>query len=237
MKRRSATGPRRTALVTGANRGIGLEVCRQLGRLGLRVVLAARDRAAGRGAAARLRDEGLDARFEAMDVRRERSVAACAARLARAGIHVDVLVNNAGVYPQGGVLGAEAAAFREAMDVNYHGAVLTCRAFVPAMLRAGYGRVVNVSSGDGSFGEGLEGPAPYCASKTALNALTLKLAGEVRGDVKVNAVCPGWVRTRMGGPHARRPVEKGAAGVVRLATLPRNGPNGGFFRDRRRVPW
>ncbi len=237
MKRPSAPAPRRTALVTGANRGIGLEVCRQLGRLGLGVVLTARDRVAGRAAAAHLRAEGLDVRFEAMDVSRERSVAACAARLRRARVHVDVLVNNAGVYPQGSALRAKTAAFRTAMDVNYHGAVLTCRAFVPAMLRAGYGRVVNVSSGDGSFGERLAGPAPYCASKAALNALTVKLAQEVRGDVKVNALCPGWGRTRMGGPRARRPVAKGAETAVWLATLPADGPHGGFFRDRRPIPW
>jgi NAD(P)-dependent dehydrogenase (short-subunit alcohol dehydrogenase family) len=97
--------------------------------------------------------------------------------------------------------------------------------------------VVNVSSGDGSFREGLEGPAAYSVSKAALNALTVKLATEVRGDVKVNAVCPGWVRTRMGGAGARRSVEKGAETVVWLATLPAHGPNGGFFRDRKRIPW
>jgi NAD(P)-dependent dehydrogenase (short-subunit alcohol dehydrogenase family) len=232
-----APAVRRTALVTGANRGIGFEVCRQLGRLGLRVVLTARDREAGRGAAESLRAEGLDVRFELLDVCRERSVAACAARLRRDGVRVDVLVNNAGVYPGGGVIGADAAAFRVALDSNLLGAVWACRAFVPAMLEAGYGRVVNVSSGDGSFGEGLAGPAAYCLSKAALDALTVKLAAEVKGDVKVNAVCPGWVRTRMGGAQARRSVEKGAETIVWLATLPARGPNGGFFRDHRRIPW
>jgi NAD(P)-dependent dehydrogenase (short-subunit alcohol dehydrogenase family) len=234
---RSARSIRRTALVTGANRGIGLEVCRQLGRLGLRVVLTARDRDAGRTAAERLRGEGLDVRFEVLDVGRERSVAACATRLLGEGLHVDVLVNNAGIYPGGGVLSGDASAFRAALDTNLLGAVWTCRAFVPSMLTARYGRVVNVSSGDGSFGEGLAGPAAYCLSKAALDAFTVKLASEVKGDVKVNAVCPGWVRTRMGGADARRSVEKGAEGIVWLATLPARGPNGGFFRDRRRIPW
>jgi NAD(P)-dependent dehydrogenase (short-subunit alcohol dehydrogenase family) len=228
---------RRTALVSGGNRGIGLETCRQLARSGLRVVLAARELAAGESAAQDLRAQGLDVRAAALDVARADSVAACITRLKDAGVHVDVLVNNAGVYPQGGVLGATPDAFREALDVNLLGAVWTCRAFVPAMLAAGYGRVVNVSSGYGSFGEGLPGPAAYSISKAALGALTVKLAQELAGDVKANAVCPGWVRTRMGGPDAERGVEEAVDGIVWLATLPRGGPSGGFFRDREPIPW
>ena len=105
------------------------------------------------------------------------------------------------------------------------------------MLERGYGRVVNVSSGYGAFAEGLEGPAPYALSKAALNALTLRLAGEVKGDVKVNAACPGWVRTRMGGGGAPRSVEEGADTIVWLATLDRDGPSGGLFRSRTRIAW
>ncbi len=228
---------RRTALVTGANRGIGLETSRQLGRLGMRVLLTARDRAAGERAARELRLEGHDVRFEQLDVASEASVAACAGRLARDGERVDALVNNAGVYPHGGVLDMTPADARLAMDVNFFGALWTCQAFVPAMLRAGHGRVVNVSSGYGAFAEGLEGPAAYSLSKAALNALTAKLAAEVRGDVKVNAACPGWVRTRMGGAGAERSPAEGAGTIVWLATLPADGPNGGLFRDCRRVPW
>jgi NAD(P)-dependent dehydrogenase (short-subunit alcohol dehydrogenase family) len=228
---------RRTALVTGANRGIGLEVCRQLGKAGLRVILTGRDPEAAAAAAAELAAGGLDVRAEPLDVAEDASVDACADRLAAAGVAVDVLVNNAGVYPTGTVLDASAAAWREALEVNFLGALRTCRAFVPGMLRRGYGRVVNVSSGYGSFGEGLEGPAPYSVSKAALDALTVKLAAEVHGDVKVNACCPGWVRTCMGGPGAGRSVERGAETVVWLATLPTGGPSGGFFRDRRPIPW
>ncbi len=228
---------RRTALVTGANRGIGLETCERLGRLGLRVVLSARDPQSGQQAAEALLQQGIDLRFEPLDVASEESVLACAARLTRDGERIDVLVNNAGVYPSGGVLEASEDAVRGAIEVNLLGAWRMCRAFVPAMLHSGYGRVVNVSSGYGSFGEGLLGPAPYSVSKAALNALTLKLASEVRGDVKVNAVCPGWVRTRMGGSGAARSVEEGADTVVWLATLPADGPSGGFFRDRRPIPW
>lgn len=105
------------------------------------------------------------------------------------------------------------------------------------MVERGYGRAVNVSSGYGSFAEGLEGPAAYALSKVALNAHTLRLASEVSGDVKVNAACPGWVRTRMGGSGATRSVEQGADTIVWLATLDGDGPSGGFFRDRERIGW
>jgi NAD(P)-dependent dehydrogenase (short-subunit alcohol dehydrogenase family) len=170
-----------------------------------------------------------------MDVADDASVAACARRVGR----VDVLVNNAGVYPGGGALALDAAALREALDVNLWGAFRTCRAFVPGMVERGYGRVVNVSSGYGSFGEGLEGPAAYCVSKAALDAYTVKLAQDVPKDVdvKINAVCPGWVRTRMGGAGADLAPEEAVGTIVWLATLPADGPTGGFFRDRERVPW
>ena len=230
----------RTALVTGANRGIGLEVCRALAGRGLRVLLGARDEALGEEEAGRLRSEGLAVRAVPLDVGRDASVAALVGRVDGAGERVDVLVNNAGIYPSDPLLGPDGErALAEALAVNLLGAVRICRAFLPGMVTRGHGRVVNVSSGYGSFGEGLEGPAAYAISKAALNALTVKLAEEVRGspDVKVNAVCPGWVRTRMGGTGASRSVERGAETIVWLATLPEDGPSGGFFRDRRAIPW
>jgi NAD(P)-dependent dehydrogenase (short-subunit alcohol dehydrogenase family) len=218
----------RTALVTGGNRGIGLEVCRQLKKLGHRVVLTARDADHGAKEAAKL---GVE--FEHLDAASIKSIAACAKRRP----DVDVLVNNAGIYPSGGVLAADEKDLREAMEINYWGPLWSCRAFVPGMLARGYGRVVNVTSGYGLFSEGLEGPAPYCLSKAALDALTFKLAKEVKGDLKVNAVCPGWVRTRMGGSGASRPVEKGAETIVWAATLPASGPSGKIFRDKRELGW
>jgi NAD(P)-dependent dehydrogenase (short-subunit alcohol dehydrogenase family) len=227
----------RTALVTGANRGIGLEVCRQLGRLGLRVVLTARVDVAASDAARLLSGAGLDVSPEVLDVASEMSVAACAERLERRGERVDVLVNNAGVYPSGDLLGMPAEEIRETMAINFLGALWTSRAWMPGMIRRGYGRVVNVSSGYGAFSEGLEGPAAYAVSKAALNALTVRLASEARGDVKVNAACPGWVRTRMGGPGATSSVEEGADTIVWLATLSRDGPSGGLFRRRRPMAW
>jgi NAD(P)-dependent dehydrogenase (short-subunit alcohol dehydrogenase family) len=226
----------RTALVTGGNRGIGFEACRQLARAGLRVVLTARDVVKGEEAAQALRDEGLEVLFEQLDVTDGGSVEACARRLSEAGTDIDVLVNNAGVYPTEGIFQVDEETFRGALEINTLGPFRTCRAFVPAMVRRGYGRVVNVSSGGGSFGEGI-GPVAYGASKAALNALTVKVAEAARGDVKANTMCPGWVRTDMGGAGAPRSPEQAADTLVWLATLPPDGPNGGFFRDRRPIPW
>jgi NAD(P)-dependent dehydrogenase (short-subunit alcohol dehydrogenase family) len=123
------------------------------------------------------------------------------------------------------------------MEINFFGAVRACRAFVPGMIEAGYGRIVNVSSGCGSFSSGLRCDAAYSISKAALNAFTVKLASELNGDVKVNAGNPGWVRTRMGGATAPKSVEEGADTIVWLATLPASGPTGGFFSDRREIAW
>lgn len=234
--RRGGEG-RRTALVTGANRGLGLEVARELATAGARVIATGRDLAAIRQAAERLRSSGGDVLGIELDVADPASVERCAERLRAAGEQVDVLVNNAAVYHGARVLSTAADELRGTFETNFWGAVWTCRAWVPGMVARGYGRVVNVSSGNGAFAEGLEGPAAYALSKAALNALTLRLASEVTGDVKVNAVCPGWVRTRMGGSGAPRTVEEGADTIVWLATLGSDGPTGGFFRDRERIPW
>jgi NAD(P)-dependent dehydrogenase (short-subunit alcohol dehydrogenase family) len=224
----------RTALITGASRGIGFEVARELAKAGMRVLVTGRDLAAAEEAAAELRRAGGDAAALELDVADRSGVEACAARLRE---RVDVLVNNAGIYEGDPVLSAPPEALQRTFDTNFWGAVWTCRAWMPGMIERGHGRVVNVSSGSGSFAEGLEGPAAYAISKAALNALTVRLARDASGDVKVNAVCPGWVRTRMGGAGAPRSVEQGAAGIVWLATLDRDGPTGGFFRDRAPIAW
>lgn len=221
----------RIALVTGGNRGIGLEVCKELAALGHTVYLGSRDLAAGEAVAKK-----AGAKAVQLDVSSDKSVSACAKKVGA----VDILVNNAGVYPQGSVLAASAEDFREAFEANFWGAWRTIRAFVPGMVDRRWGRVVNVTSGYGLFSEGVGGsggPAPYCISKVALDGLTFKLAQELGGKIKVNAVCPGWVRTRMGGSAAPRPVEKGAETIVWAATLPDDGPTGGIYRDKRALAW
>lgn len=227
----------RTALVTGGNRGIGLEACRGLARAGLRVVLTARRAEDAVAAARELQREKLDVVSEQLDLADEMSVQACAARLERSGREIDVLVNNGAVYFEGDVLATTTEHFRAAIEINLLGALWCCRAFVPAMIARKYGRVVNVSSGYGAFSEGMSGPASYSITKAALNALTLSLARSTIGDVKVNACSPGWVRTRMGGVGAERSPAEGAEVIVWLATLPREGPDGGFYRDREALAW
>lgn len=224
----------RTALITGGNRGIGLAVARALAGKGLRVVVAARRREEAAAA-------GIEgARALVLDLESGESIAAALTQLARDGVTIDVLVNNAGVYPHGAALDeGTPAGLRQALEVHLHGPLLLARGVLPGMLARGYGRIVNVSSGYGSFADGLGGSLPYSVSKAALNALTVHLAraADLHPDVKVNAACPGWVRTRMGGEGAERSPEEGAAGIVHLATLPPDGPNGGFFRDGRSIEW
>jgi NAD(P)-dependent dehydrogenase (short-subunit alcohol dehydrogenase family) len=230
----------RTALVTGGNRGIGLAICDGLVDRGLRVVLGARDEANGEAAARSLRADGGTVRVEPIDVAEPESIQACADRLAADDVAVDVLVNNAGIYPENDALHATIDQLDRAWTVNTRGPWLLVQAFVPGMIERGYGRVVNVSSGSGSFGEGLDPDhAAYAASKAALNVCTMTLDEALPddGDVKVNALCPGWVHTRMGGEAAPRTPEEGADTALWLATLPADGPSGGFFRDREPIPW
>ncbi|MET0919445.1 MAG: SDR family oxidoreductase [Burkholderiales bacterium] len=228
------------AVVTGANRGIGLEVCRQLAGLGMKVVLTSRDAAKGEAAAAKLAATGLTVACRALDVTNEASVTAFAAWIERELGAVDVLVNNAGILDARGarVLTTSPQTLREVLVTNVEGPFLMCKALVPLMQRRKYGRIVNLSSGLGQLSEMGAGTPAYRLSKAALNALTRTLAAELGGtDILVNAVCPGWVRTDMGGPHALRSVEQGAETVMWLATLPDGGPTGGFFRDCKPIPW
>jgi NAD(P)-dependent dehydrogenase (short-subunit alcohol dehydrogenase family) len=229
----------RTALVTGANRGIGLEVCRQLASRGYRVLLTARDRAKGEAAAAALRAAG-EVTAAVLDVTDARSVRTLAADLERRGVAIDVLVNNAAVLvgESRGVLQTTIDDLRATFETNLFGVVSVSEAFVPAMVARRYGRVVNVSSEAGQLASmGTYAPA-YSMSKSALNAFTRQLAAATRGSgVLVNSAGPGWVRTDMGGPGAPRTVEQGADTIVWLATLPARGPTGGFFSDRRAIDW
>lgn len=237
----NVTGKRtRVALVTGANRGLGLETTRQLLARGLQVVLAGRDDRALDGALASLGNVDDRAMTVQMDVTDASSIRdaqrAVAERLGR----VDVLVNNAAVllFENEDVLSIPPDAYRRTFETNLFGAIEAARVFVPEMARAGYGRVVNVSSGAGQLARMSDYAPAYSMSKTALNAFTRILASTYRDSgVLVNAVDPGWVRTDMGGPSAPRSPQEGADTIAWLATLPDDGPTGGFFHDRRPIDW
>jgi NAD(P)-dependent dehydrogenase (short-subunit alcohol dehydrogenase family) len=236
-----ATMDKRLAVVTGANKGIGFEVSRQLARKGLRVVLTSRDGAKGEKALATLQKEGLDVLHHALDVTDRKSVDAIARYLEREHDRVDVLVNNAGILLGSydtSVLDEKEGLFRDTLETNFYGALRMSQALVPLMRKHRYGRVVNLSSGLGQLDEMGDGVSSYRVSKTALNALTRMLATAGADDnILVNSMCPGWVRTDMGGQNAERSVEKGAETAVWLAMLPHDGPSGGFFRDKKPIPW
>jgi NAD(P)-dependent dehydrogenase (short-subunit alcohol dehydrogenase family) len=236
----TAGGAAPVALVTGANRGLGLETARQLAERGFSVIAGSRDIEAGEAAVGRLRADGLDVAARQLDVTDDEEVESLAAELADEPGRLDALVNNAGIYPGSdgeAAVDADPDDLRRAFEINAVGPWRCCRAFVPLLRRGAHPRIVNVSSGDGQLAEMGTGWLAYRLSKVALNALTRVLANDLRGDgILVNAVCPGWVATDMGGPGGR-PVADGAAGVVWAATLPDDGATGGFFRDGRRLDW
>jgi NAD(P)-dependent dehydrogenase (short-subunit alcohol dehydrogenase family) len=234
-----ATGPR-VALVTGANRGMGLETCRQLLGRGMRVVMTGRDTTALQEAFGEIRDTTGNLMAVRMDVTDAASIeTAQRAAVERFG-PVDVLVNNAAVllFEDSDVLSIPAGAFRSSFETNLFGVIEVCRMFAPPMADRGYGRIVNVSSGAGQLAAMSTYAPAYAMSKTALNAFTRILADTYHSrGVLVNAVDPGWVRTQMGGLSAPRSVQQGVVTTVWLATLPDDGPSGGFFRDRRPIEW
>jgi NAD(P)-dependent dehydrogenase (short-subunit alcohol dehydrogenase family) len=227
----------RTALVTGANRGIGFEVCRQLAALGYRVLLSGRDAAAAGAAAPKV---GHDAHAVQLDVTQSESIARARQDIERRFGGVDVLVNNAAILlaENDAILDVAIDDVRRIFETNVFGAAAVSQAFVPGMIERGYGRVVNVSSRAGQLSTLNDYAPAYAMSKIALNGLTRQLAVATGGTgVLVNSACPGWVRTEMGGRGAPRWVEQGADTIVWLATLPRDGPTGQFFSDRQPIAW
>jgi len=228
---------KRTVLVTGANRGIGLAVARQLAERGNSVLLGSRDSEAGEDAARSLRRLGLDAAAVRIDLNVPATIDAAVNDIGKSGRQIDGLVNNAGVLHEKPLLELTDSELADSVAVHLTGPIRLIRLLVPNMIPRGYGRIVNVSSGWGSFAEGMGGPGAYGVTKAALNALTVRLAKELPPTIKVNAMCPGWVRTRMGGEGATRSPDEGADTAVWLATLPDNGPTGGFFRDRKPIEW
>jgi len=234
----------RIAVVTGANRGIGLEIVRQLSRQGLIAVIACRDRSKGLEAAQSLGSEGLDAPVVSLDVTDPANIRGAIAEVMGLFGRIDVLVNNAGILLDGPSSGADSVAevpepiVRETLQTNLIGPLLVLQAVVPHMRQAKYGRIVNISSGLGQLSDMGTGWPAYRMSKTALNALTRIAANELASaNIKVNAACPGWVKTDMGGPNATKSVEQGADTPVWLATLDADGPTGGFFRERKPIAW
>ncbi|HEY8836054.1 MAG TPA: SDR family oxidoreductase [Chthoniobacterales bacterium] len=228
----------KTALVTGANKGIGFEVARQLARQGFRVFLGVRNAKAGREAAEKLKSEG-DIVFLEIDVSNEKSIRTAAEEFARQGDRLDVLVNNAGILADEdkGALTITSEIFETTLRTNTLGPWLVAQAFAPLLKKSREPRIVNVSSSGGQLEDGADGWAPgYCVSKTALNGVTVQLAAALP-KFAVNSVCPGWVRTEMGGENATRSVGEGAATIVWLATDAPHDLTGKFVKDRKVIPW
>jgi NAD(P)-dependent dehydrogenase (short-subunit alcohol dehydrogenase family) len=228
----------RVALVSGGNRGIGREVAKELAQLGYQVVIGSRDLAKGEKAA---REVGDDVVARELDVTDAESIRRCIDSIAEEFGRLDVLVNNAGIVGGGwrtSAVDVDLDDVRDTLDTNLFGAWRLTQAALPLMRRNGYGRIVNLSSGMGQLSD-MGGHSPgYRVSKTGLNALTRILTAELESEnVLVNSCCPGWVRTDMGGRSAPRSLEEGADTPVWLATLPDDGPRGGFFRNRKPIPW
>lgn len=230
----------KTALITGANRGIGFEVARQLAEKGFHVFLAARHREAGENAASILQKNGANVSFVELDVSDPAGIKRAEREVAAAVDHLDVLVNNAAILEDENlsVLEVDAGLMQKTLATNTIGPLLMTQAFYPLLAKSAFARVINVSSRSGALSEmGTYSPA-YSISKTALSAVTVQLANafEHKG-IAVNSVCPGWVRTGMGGRHAPLSVEEGADTIVWLATEAPKGLTGKFLRDRKVITW
>lgn len=238
----------RIALITGANKGIGLAIARQLGKQGAAVLIGARDKRRGRVAAEQLKGEGIDAHVLLLDVTHAPSIERARQFIEQEYGRLDILVNNAGVIHGASIPPSEMPleTIREVFETNFFGVIAVTEALLPLVRRSEAGRIVNLSSSLGSLTLHSDPARPlgefkvlgYNTSKTALNAFTVHLADELRETpIKVNAACPGWIKTDMGGAEAPGTPEEGADTPVWLATLPADGPTGGFFNSRKPVPW
>ena len=223
---------KRTALVTGANRGIGLAIAQGLAAQEFNVLMGSRNVDAVKVDATKINASAVQ-----LNLSDRETLADNLNSILTSFPQIDVLVNNAGILENGSMMDVSMDDFYHSMRVNFEAPYELIRALVPQMSNRSYGRIVNISSGWGSFSDGLNGPGAYSVSKAALNALTLSFSQAVPNNVKINAMCPGWVRTRMGGATATRSPEEGAETAIWLATLSENGPNGGFFRDKKPIAW
>ncbi|MBW4609740.1 MAG: SDR family oxidoreductase [Hassallia sp. WJT32-NPBG1] len=238
-----STITKKVAVVTGGNRGLGFEASRQLAKLQYQVVLTSRDEAKGKAAADKLQSEGLDVTFHPLDVTSDESSQKLAEFISQQFGKLDVLVNNAAIYldeqvGNNSVFDAKIDTVQQTMETNVYGVLRVTQALILLMKKQNYGRIVNVSSGMGQLHDMGGGYTGYRLSKTALNALTRIFASELQGtNILVNSVCPGWVKTDMGGANAPRTPEQGVNTIVWLATLADDGATGGFFRDKKAIDW
>lgn len=228
----------KTAIVTGGNKGIGFETCRQLGKLGFHVILTSRDPAKGKPKVEELNQSGLMVTYYPLDIADPKSIEVLYENFMKEIGRIDVLINNAAILIDRDRSDPPYEILLETLNTNVIGAYYLCELFTPVMRKQKYGRVVNVSSEAGKLQDIYEVYPAYSISKTALNAVTAVFAKRMQGvDVLVNSICPGWVKTDMGGADAPRSLEQGALSVVWGATLPKNGPSGGFFRDGKPLDW
>ena len=235
-----------TALVTGANKGIGFEIARGLGANKIVVLMGARDEARGKAAAEQLKSEGIDARAVLLDVTNQDSIARAAQWIKNQFGHLDILVNNAGIAEWGKPSEIDLAKVREVYETNLFGPMAMIQTMLPLLRKSARGRIVNVSSHLGSLAMATDPQSPlsqflalgYCTSKSALNSMTVQFANELRQTpIKVNAICPGYCATDLNGNSGPRTAAQGAVAAVRYATLADDGPNGGFFDEDGPVAW
>ena len=229
------------AVVTGANRGIGYEVVRELSKIkGITVILTSRENSKGIKAVSNLKNEGITVDYFQLDVTDEKSIKGLEEYILKKYERLDILINNAGILLDENISGFEIneKIVMETMETNFYGPLKLCQSFIPLMKKNNYGRIVNFSSTMGALNEMGAGYLAYRTSKTAINVLTRVFSSEVNGfNILINSVCPGWVKTDMGGPNANRTIQQGADTAVWLALLPDNGPTGKFFRNREVIQW
>lgn len=231
---------KKVALVTGGNRGIGLELVKQLAEKNFQVILGSRNREKGLNVAYSLKNNGYDIEFVELNVDDTKSIQNAVEYIQKTYGRLDVLINNAGVYLDEDLMMSEEdpSILEQTLNTNLLGPYHLIRSVLPFMRKHNYGRIVNISSGYGQMDSmNQSGSGSYKLSKLALNGLTRLLAAEVSGNIKINAVCPGWVRTDMGGPHAPRSVDEAAESILWLTELEEDGPNGEFFRNGQRISW
>ena len=238
---------KKIAIITGANKGIGLEICKQLLQKGFYVILTARDTTKGQDAVRQLLTINADIEFFKLDVNSHEDITALYNHISSKFSRCDVLVNNAGIFPDPrndlennwpSILSAKIENIQQGIECNTYGTLRMCQAFIPLMQENNYGRIVNLSSGMAQLSD-MNGCCPgYRISKTAINVITRIIADEFKGTIiLINSMCPGWVKTDMGGAEATREIPEGADTAVWLSELDNDGPNGLFFRDRAVIPW